>query len=212
MAEHALALVALTAGLAPAVTFARLRGARRRRSLNRALHELRRPLQVLALSERERPAGQLSVALEALEALDREINREPRPPAAPVDLRALTEHAVERWRLPAELANRALELEWEADRSVVVCDPAAISGALDNLIANSLEHGRGPITIEGRLTRGRLQVRVADAGAAAAVHLRPGSSGRRGHGTAIVAAVAARHGGRFARGERSSVLELPLSR
>ena len=42
--------------------------------------------------------------------------------------------------------------------SRVRCDPAAIARALDNLIANALEHGGGPISVEGAVRGARLRV------------------------------------------------------
>ncbi len=109
------------------------------------------------------------------------------------------------------------------------CDEAAIAGALDNLIANALEHGAGPIRIDGAERAGRLRLTVADgvdAGGRAAppaerrrsprIGERRRAGGRRGHGLRIVAEVAADHGGRFAACAHelgaSAVLELPLAR
>jgi hypothetical protein len=80
----------------------RVRESRRRAALNRALHELRRPLQALVLSPAASPeAGSQAVraAIAALGDLDREINGGPRPFAPrPVACRALVQAAVERGR------------------------------------------------------------------------------------------------------------------
>ncbi len=84
----------------------RVRESRRRSRLNRALHELRRPLQALALApaagfRRGAPAtpDSLDLALAALEDLDGAVNG---APAAirlrPIAGRALISAAVERWR------------------------------------------------------------------------------------------------------------------
>jgi signal transduction histidine kinase len=230
------ALLACPLALACATVVAeRVRTRRRRELLNRALHELRRPLQALALerSAREPRNGgrdHLAQALTALDGLDREVNGVRRTPRlARVDGRALAAEAVGRWRGPAAIEGRWIELAWHAPASDLVCDEVAISRALDNLIANALEHGRGPIRIDGTRRGARLRLTVADgadaAGAPPPLPARPPvparighrhqAGARRGHGLRIVAEVAAEHGGRFAacaheRGA-SAVLELPLA-
>jgi signal transduction histidine kinase len=206
----------------------RVRGRRRRNRLNRALHELRRPLQALALAVPHRPraaSAQLDLALDALAALDREVNAaDGRREMRPADARALVEQAVERWRVAAQCCGRGIDVAWHANGSRVVCVPGAIARALDNLIANSLEHGRGTLRVEATARAGRLRLMVADgetpAGAGAPQgevrrRARRGGDPRRGHGLRVVADVAAEHGGRFAAcrhaGGVTAVLELPLA-
>ncbi|MGH2955262.1 MAG: sensor histidine kinase [Solirubrobacterales bacterium] len=225
----------------------RVRARRRRHSLNRALHELRRPLQALVLAHpstgsRARPAARdhVGLALDALAELDREVNG-----AAAVPLRrreearALAVEAVERWRWQVGVAGRRIELAWRAGAATVVCDPSRIARALDNLIANALEHGDPWVRIEGTVRSERLRLVVADgidAGARAprdaVADIRPEPAGatpralvraprrawqaggfrHRGHGLGIVAAIAAEHGGRFAicRHERGASAVLEL--
>lgn len=211
-----------------------LRARGRRRRLNRALHELRRPLQALTLQPRGEtppPGGdtQLTLALAALAELDRELNGGPRvPEATVVEARTLAEAAVRRWRPAAAGAGRLIELHWRAPGSRVLCEPAAIARALDNLIANALEHGTGAIRIEGGARPGHLRLFVCDGadrapyGALAepASRRRPVAATRwhrdprRGHGLGVVAEVAAAHDGRFAACRHaagaSAVIELPL--
>jgi signal transduction histidine kinase len=95
----------------------------------------------------------------------------------------------------------------------VLCDPEAIARALDNLIANALEHGAGRIRIEGLGRPGRVRVHVANRGGPRVPAA--GRDPRRGHGLGIVRLVAEEHGGRFAacrhRDGASAVLELPLA-
>ncbi len=214
----------------------RLRATRQRERLNRALHELRRPLQGLTLaasaSQRVARRDQLALALDALAGLDRAINGgAPIRYRQPVDARLLAEDAVGRWRAAAELVGRRIQLYWHANGTRVICDPGSIARALDNLISNSLEHGAGPISVDGATRAGRLRLRVADgvdAEPRAARTLRPTrlrppgglgsrwrSDPRRGHGLRLVADVAAEHGGRFAACRHASgasaVIELPLS-
>jgi signal transduction histidine kinase len=234
----------IAATMACGLTVERLRRSRRREALNRALHELRRPLQTMALMrfardgavDDSRPTGsQLDLALVALSELDAEVNgRRRRATRRPIAGRSLVEDAVRRWRSPAAVAGRRLELRWRAGSATVLAEPAAISRALDNLIANSLEHGARCVRLEGTAELGRLRVVVADGmepGEGTAVAGRSPSDGvsalgwqargherdpRRGHGLAIAAGVAHSHGGRFALHRHAAgataVLELPLAR
>ena len=95
----------LALSMAAAVTARGLAVGRRRTAINEALHELRRPLQALALAswgggaaERGVPAGSLQLAAVALERLEREINGEGAPTVRePVPVRPLLESAVGRW-------------------------------------------------------------------------------------------------------------------
>jgi signal transduction histidine kinase len=171
------------------------REARRRTALNRALHELRRPLQALTLAlpagsrmEQRPAASSLGLAISALADLDRIVNgRKPaesegacrgRSPAAlrsgPVPCRDLVAAAVRRWRARARLAGASIELEWQADGVVVNGDRAAISQAVDNLIVNAIEHGGPTIVLTARRREGRLRIAVVDSGCAS----RPRSRGR----------------------------------
>lgn len=198
----------------------RVRESRRRSRLNRALHELRRPLQALALApasgfRRGVPAtpDSLDLALAALEDLDGAVNGAPaaiRP--RPISGRALIAAAVERWRAPASRAGRSLKLEWRAGAAVVMADPPRVAQALDNLIANAIEHGGLRVRVEAVLCAAGMRVVVSNDGPASE-HRPPDP--RHGHGLEVVREVAAAHGGRFAlRSEGQATvaaLELPLA-
>jgi signal transduction histidine kinase len=187
--------------------------------LNRALHELRRPLQALTLqAPPDRVAGSpssLDLATVALADLDREVNGgSPEVRMRPVSCRALVEGAVERWRGPAARARRSLQLRWAAGDSQVVADPARVAQALDNLLANALEHGGLRVLVEATRGERGIRVAIADSGAAARRTDHPADP-RRGHGLRVAAEVAAAHGGRLLveRGDGGTiaVLELPLA-
>jgi signal transduction histidine kinase len=218
--------------MAAAVAAQGLRAGRRRSALNEALHELRRPLQAVALATGPRLGGTAGVgepielAAAALERLDREINGGPLVPAlGSIDVAALARSAVARWQARVQIAEGSLELRWNAGEVLVSGDRSALAQALDNLIVNAIEHGGPTIVVAGRLLEGRLRIAVVDSGRATRPRSRRNSpaqaiarlSGRhhRGHGLGVVRRVVADHDGRFVlrHSERGSlaVLELPLA-
>jgi signal transduction histidine kinase len=221
------------ASLAAAVAVQGLRTGRRRTALNEALHELRRPLQALALvspgTVRVEPAaieGSVRMAAAALERLEREING-----AAPAlvretaPARPLLDSAVRRWRARAALAGGSLALRWQAGEAAIVVDRCAVAQALDNLVVNAIEHGGPEVVVEASVGLGRLRVAVVDCGRGTRPRHRRENpaeliarlSGRRlhGHGLRLVRRTAAVHDGHFqlrssARGTEA-ILELPLA-
>lgn len=221
----------LGVSLAAAMAVQGVQTVRRRSALNEALHELRRPLQALALApatgagEGSPLAGSVQMAAVALERLEREINGEAAAPLrAPCPMRPLLEAAAGRWRSRVALAGGSLQLRWEAGGAAVEGDRCELGRAIDNLIVNAIEHGGPEISVEAVARRGRLRVAVVDSGRAARPAARRESPaeqiarllGRscRGHGLRIVRRAAARHGGEF-RLRRSTrgteaVIELPL--
>jgi signal transduction histidine kinase len=223
----------LGASLAAAVAVRGLRVGRRRTALNEALHELRRPLQILALSapgtQEAAPAtiqGSVQMAATALERLEREINGQPLASTrAPLAARPLLEAAVGRWRARAALAGDSLALRWQAGEPTVVGNRCELGQALDNLIVNAIEHGGSEVIVETRVRAGRLRVAVIDRGfeshseagrkEADGVIARLTGRRRHGHGLRVVRRVASGHGGAFrlrcSERETEAVLELPLS-
>jgi signal transduction histidine kinase len=215
-----LALAGWGAGLtvAVALAFGRVCASRRRRGLNRALHEVRRPLQavVLASGDARGPGSHaLRVALTALSDLDREINGgERHSELRPVDCRAIVQPAVERWAGVAAATRRALSLQWRAGSASVLADPDRVAQALDNLIDNALRHGGLRVYVDAELCAAGVRITVRDTGGSG-TPIRGPRDGRHGHGLAIASRVAAEHGGRFrmlrtAAGAVAS-LELPLA-
>jgi signal transduction histidine kinase len=195
-----------------------------KRSLNRALHELRRPLQALLLLEdrASRPAaapahagrrGLLELATIALRDLDGALN-------GGVASHSLTRFSsresvmacLERWR-SAATATSGIRVYWDAGPAMVEGDAARLAQALDNLVANALEHGGPPIVITGARVAGRIRVTIANGIRGRRGAARPDP--RRGHGTEVVSRVASEHGGRFALCETGAgcvaALELPLA-
>jgi signal transduction histidine kinase len=221
----------LGVSLAAAMAAQGLWAGRRRSTLNEALHELRRPLQVLALAA---PGGSrqggaqiessLQMAANALARLEREINGETIPPLrAPLFVRPLLDAAIERWRERAALAGTSLRLRWLAAEAMVEGDHCELAQALDNLLVNAIEHGGAEIVVEARTRLGRLRIAVVDRGRGSSFLPRRRRaewagrlSGRRrhGHGLRVVRRTAAVHGGHFrlsrSAGATEALLELPL--
>lgn len=230
----------LAASLA-ALVVGEVHGGRRRTALNECLHELRRPLQALALAGPGASASEgvdscLRMATEALERLDREINGGAGPGglaplegaaalggaaaprgggasgggdaldgAAAVPVEPLLRLALARWRPRVELRGGSARLRWRAGEAAVSGDAARLEQALDNLLANAVEHGGAEVVVEARRAGRRLEIAVVDSGPPAARGPERGSgwaaklSGRRrhGHGLRLVRRIAAEHGGGF---------------
>jgi signal transduction histidine kinase len=219
-----------------------IRDGRRRTALNERLHELRRPLQAMALMAPRSAAGvedgPVEMAAAALARLEREINGEAEGETrATVAVRPLLEAARRRWHGRADLVGARIELRWAAGEAAVEGDRIDLAAALDNLLANALEHGGPRIELAADLVGGRICLAVVDSGSGAGRRARDRDAllrarearrrrearlpfarlsgrARHGHGLRLVRRTAARHGGAFAlhRGEvgTSAVLELPL--
>lgn len=220
----------IAASFAMATGITALREGRRRSSLNEAMHELRRPLQGLALSlpDEGSKSGSaescLWMAVAAVERLDREINGGTlEAPIAPVSPRPVVEAAIDRWRCSAETLGRPVGLEWKARDPILQTRAAELAQALDNLISNAFVHGGGAVVVEVTERDERLHLVVRDGGCVEESHprrqmlraVRIGGRDRNGHGLRIVRRVAARCGGSF-RLRRSPTgtearLELPLA-
>jgi signal transduction histidine kinase len=222
----------LAASMAAVLTAQGLRAGRRRSAINEALHELRRPLQAIALGSGPELEGgtthdSVRLAAAALQRLEREVNGEPAASASTaVACGPLLRSAVERWKARAALGGASLELRWRGGEATVLGDRTQLAQALDNLIVNAIEHGGPSIVVDAHRRAGdRLRVSVNDSGRAtrpesrrespAEVIARLRGRHRHGHGLSVVRRAAADHGGHFAlrRSEQGSVavLELPLS-
>ncbi len=179
---------------------------RLRASLNRALHEVRRPLQALALAG---PQPSVAQAIRAVGDLDHHLNGGA-PPAGRrerIACRLLVDSCVRRWRSRAHLAGAEIELSWAGADTLVWGDGVLLSGAIENLIINAIEHG-GPRIRISAFTVGRwLRIEVADSGrcsrpvgregSPAEVIARQRGGDRHGHGLEIAERAVLDHGGRF---------------
>jgi signal transduction histidine kinase len=140
------------------------------------------------------------------------------------DVGQLLEDSGEAWRAVASSRGRELTVTWSGAPVEVVGDRFRLAQATGNLIANAIEHGDGDIRIRGCAERAVVLIEVEDEGPGLPASLAelPRRTRRgwlaggeaRGHGLAIVAAVAAAHGGRLraAPSERGArlVFEMPL--
>jgi signal transduction histidine kinase len=205
----------------------RRRVARRRQGLGRAMHELRRPLQALVMlgeapGRRDQRAlsRHLELALDALRELEAELDERPaRPPRrSACEARELADAAVHRWETLAARFGRRLELRWSAGEAFLHCDAARVGRALDNLIANALEHGGGTIRLVATRSPGGLRLAVRDEGRGAAGHgavVAHGHGNGDGLGLGIARAIAAEHGGSLRLDPNGSGcearIELPLA-
>lgn len=221
----------LAASFAIAGGIAAFREGRRRATLNEAVHELRRPLQALALSLPEDSRAtdpldsSLRLAAAAVDRLECEINgRRLSSRSTPVPARPFIEAAVERWQARALRASRPLDLCWRAGSPLVRGGEIELGQAVDNMISNAFEHGRGEVTLEVRETGGSLRVAVLDSGGFVSAPRRAGrwrlrtrisGRSRHGHGLRVVRRTAGLYGGSFqlrrSRQNTEARLELPLA-
>jgi signal transduction histidine kinase len=233
----AVELAEIAAGLPMAASFALVGGissfreGRRRASLNEAVHELRRPLQALALSlpdgqEEDRACdSSLRLAAAALDRLDHEINGRGIPRSGElVAIEPLLRSVFDRWKQVAAHRGRPLQLRCGACDCTVAGSEFELAQGLDNLIKNALEHGGGAVTLDAREIRGRVRLTVFDNGSlrpyrrAGRAELRNRLSGRsrHGYGLRVAARIARSHGGRFQLrrlgGRTAAFFELPLQR
>lgn len=213
LVELASTAAPLALSMAVVLAGARVREVRRRRDLNRSLHELRRPLQALLLGGRR---DHLESAIEALGELDRRVNGEPeRPAPRPVDGRSLVAAACDRWRDAARFRGGDLSFDWGGGLVTLDADPSWLARALDNLLANAVEHGGGRVQVRASLCPGGLRIRVLSGGGEAMTRRGPRPRDpRRGHGLAIAREIARVHRGSLDARARAdgfvAALELPV--
>jgi signal transduction histidine kinase len=206
-----------------------IRRRRRLRALTWPLHELRGALTALQLGLSTQPGArtealllQLDRARTAVDDLDSFLEGKRCPGSAGreelVDMRALVRRAARGWSQLAPCYGAKLRSSWRAGRVKVRGRSAKLARALDNVIANAIEHGDGDVLVEAELAGDRIRIAVADEGhgALSLPYLRDSTPrSRRGHGLAITRSTVTDHGGRllFEKREHGSavVIELPLA-
>jgi signal transduction histidine kinase len=174
----------------------------------RASHEVRGPLTVASLLLDDM-IGRGDVAPQAARALDLQLQRArlavddlaaaasgSRAPdrLEVVTVCALLERIAAAWRVDG------VRVAVPADDRLLLIDPMRIEQAVGNLLSNALEHGAAPVEVRARVSGGRLRLEVRDSGpglAAPLTALARRREGERGHGLAIAAGIAERHGGRL---------------
>lgn len=209
-------------------------------ALNRSLHELRRPLQVLALGlpDSRRPViGERMIsepvrqAISALALLDRQINGAGLRPSKAgrtelVAARLMADACVRRWLPFARLAGSNLRLAWAGPDVLLRGDGPALAAALENLITNAIEHGGPEIEVSGLAIGRKVRLVVSDNGTSGSRSPRgrpvmpdmdelAGVAGH-GHGLEVVRETVSAHGGRFdadfGPNGSEAVIVLPVSR
>lgn len=165
-----------------------------RTAVRRGVHEIRRPLQLMMIertSESSPGTGALDLAAAVCSDLEsattsrlRRSQAAPRVehlgPASPV--KVILSSALDRWSPVCDMVGRSIRVAGAAGGSKIPSIP--LSQALDNLIANAITHGSGPITLVARSNGTRFEIDVRDEGprpsrSAGKIH-----SPRHGHGLA----------------------------
>jgi two-component system sensor histidine kinase ChvG len=179
-------------------------------------HELKTPLAGIrgaaellgdgAADDASARAQFLAMIVDDFARIDRLVNRllelarvdDDRTPAAPVDVALLARNAAARaWAVPVDV---------RADPAFTLGREAAIASAIDNLVANAVQHAAPATAVAITVTRGaRIRVAVANHGPALSEVARARvwnrfystriASGGSGLGLAIVRSVALAHGG-----------------
>jgi signal transduction histidine kinase len=213
---------------AAAVALLHVEGRRRSTLAARASHDIRGPLCTaqLALEGLEPCARVEAIDLElrraALAVDDLTGARHARRPRSreTVQLDRVLAVAAPAWEALAR--HRGVALTLGGGHARVAGDPLRLAQACANLVANAIEHGGGRVDVRVVAAGGRAGVHVADDGSglpAPLPRLVAAARGRRtarGHGLAIAAGIAARHGGRLlevpAPAGAHLVLDLPAVR
>lgn len=201
---------------------------RARRFAARASHEVRTPLTV-ALLALDGMVARGELGPDAARGLQLQLSRArlglddlsaaPRGERAPdrlepVSVGGLLAQVALAWRPVARAQGTELNVR-PAVGGAVLADRGRLAQAVGNLVGNALEHGAGPVEVRARRSGERLRVEVHDNGPGLRAPLRTLSRprGTRGHGLAIAASIAERHGGRLVAGPTATgatvAIELP---
>ena len=188
--------------------------AHRMRLIAEAEHELRGPLQLIALTAEAnarrgpvdtRALAQLTVEVERarIALADLSAARSGRRSIAaeePVRLDRLVWRAATASDLAARRAGGGVHLDWSVGPIMVHANRGRLAQALGNLLANAIEHGGGQVRVVGRRTRAGIRVEVRDSG--------------RGHGLKIATKAVRDSGGTLTAARAGSgtavAIELPI--
>jgi signal transduction histidine kinase len=178
-----------------------VRDARRMRLVTHAEHELRGPLQAIALAAPDACGAEVERARVALADLAAaRSGRRARAEAEVIRLDRVVWRAAAGWDLAARQAGGGVHLDWAAGPVSVRADRGRLAQALGNLLANAVEHGGAQIRVSGRRTQRGVRVEVRDSG--------------RGHGLGIAARAVRDSGGQLTAARAGSgtavVIELPV--
>jgi signal transduction histidine kinase len=161
-----------------------------------------------------------SLALEDLAASPRGVRATERVEV--LDVGDLVVAASDTWRALAQAHGAELVVEPGRSPALVHGDRVRLAQACGNLVANAVEHGAAPVHVRVRTDAECVRVEVSDGGLGlpdpvtdlVAASRRHGH-GSRGHGLAVAAAIAQRHGGRLAAAPSAAgarlVVELPAA-
>jgi signal transduction histidine kinase len=125
------------------------------------------------------------------------------------------------WAAAALSVGRSVTIDAPRDGLIVRGDAARLAQAVGNLLANAMEHGDGAVVLAAAPAGRRVRIEVSDAGGGLGLPVerllarsRAGRE-RRGHGLAVAAEAAERHGGRLITAPSMAgarlVLELPAA-
>ncbi|MBX5469613.1 MAG: HAMP domain-containing histidine kinase [Thermoleophilaceae bacterium] len=197
-----------------------------------AAHELRTPLTVVSLeaerlrtlcagcphehgrgSRVETQLERAKLGLADLEAA--RAGRRARRAGGAARVGSLVRRAAPGWERAARAAGGSLALDWRAGDAPSEAERGRVLQALDNLVANAIEHGGGQLVVSGRRGPGTLRVEVRDRGPGFGAGGRPNRRAGRGRGLAIARRAVEEAGGRLelvhgAEGATVAI-ELPLS-
>jgi signal transduction histidine kinase len=218
----------------------------RLKSLDRPLHELRGALTALQLGlsfvershevrqELDGCADSLHVSLDRAALAARDIGILHVGGATVIDIkveldfRELVLRSARAWSFLSSSYAGSVEVDWRAGPVRVLGNSTRLQQALDNLIANALEHGGSRVLIEGECRDQVVRVLVSDGGEGLPQELdavlaekeaesafRSDTSSLRGHGLAITNQVIRDHDGRLGLGMGRHgpglLVELPVS-
>jgi signal transduction histidine kinase len=190
-----------------------VRDARRMRLVAQAEHELRGPLQAIALAAHgmHRDAGARTSAEPFASELERarialadlaaaRSGRRADPDTELVRLDRVVWRAATGWDLAARRAGGGVHLDWAAGPVSIRADRGRLAQALGNLLANAVEHGGGQVRVLGRRTKRGIRVEIRDSG--------------RGHGLGVAARAVRESGGRLSASRAGAgmamAIELPV--